>query len=228
MIKAVNLQKVYRSLNVETVALDNINLEIQAGEFVAITGPSGCGKSSLLNILALLDKATRGDLFFFGRNTAQMSDREKANLRKRYLGFVFQSFNLIEELSIFENIELPLAYLNIPKNNRRIRVHQVMEQLQIAHKQRAYPQQLSGGQQQRVAVARAIVTNPKILLADEPTGNLDSAKGREVMDIFSRLNENGTTIILVTHSQRNADYAQRVLHLYDGQIVTENINRLAF
>jgi len=228
MIKAVNLRKVYRSFNVETVALDNINLEVQAGEFVAITGPSGCGKSSLLNILALLDESTRGELFFFGRNTAQMSDREKANLRKRYLGFVFQSFNLIEELSVFENIELPLVYLNVPKNNRRIRVHQVMEQLQIAHKQRAYPQQLSGGQQQRVAVARAIVTNPKILLADEPTGNLDSAKGREVMDIFSRLNENGTTIILVTHSQRNADYAQRVLHLYDGQIVTENINRLAF
>ncbi len=226
MIKTINLRKVYTSFSVETVALDNINLEIQAGEFLAITGPSGCGKSTLLNILALLDDATSGDVFFFGRSVANMSDREKSELRKRYLGFVFQSFNLIEEISIYENIELPLTYLRIPKNDRKIRVLQVMEQLQIAHKQHFYPQQLSGGQQQRVAIARAIVTNPKILVADEPTGNLDSAKGREVMDIFSRLNELGTTIILVTHSSRNADFAQRVLHLFDGQIVTENITRM--
>lgn len=226
MIKTINLRKVYTSFNIETVALENVNLEVQTGEFLAITGPSGCGKSTLLNILALLDSATSGVLYFLGRDVAKMTNREKAEFRKNYIGFVFQRFNLIEELTIYENIELPLNYLRVQRHKRKMAVQQVMEKLEIAHKQNFYPQQLSGGQQQRVAIARAIVTKPKLLVADEPTGNLDSAKGREVMDIFSKLNESGTTIILVTHSHRNANFAQRSLHLFDGQIVTENITRM--
>lgn len=228
MIKTVNLQKVYANFNIDTVALDNINIEVKEGEFVSIMGPSGCGKSTLLNLIGLLDMPTSGQLLLNGQDTTSLSDRKRAELRKTNIGFVFQSFNLIDELSVYENVELPLVYLRMPPAERARRVKQVMEQLDIAHKQKFFPQQLSGGHQQRVAVARAVIARPKILLADEPTGNLDSAHGQDVMNILTRLNEDGTTIVMVTHSPLNAEYSHRIIYLLDGHIVTENINQISY
>ncbi|MBZ0243136.1 MAG: ABC transporter ATP-binding protein [Bacteroidales bacterium] len=223
MIKAEKLTKVFRTDEVETTALNEVSFEIHKGEFVAIMGPSGCGKSTLLNILGLLDNPTAGKYFFLGKEISQNSERQRANLRKENIGFVFQNFNLIDELTVFENIELPLIYLGMPSKARRQRVDEVLEQMQIAHRSKHFPLQLSGGQQQRVAVARAVVAKPALILADEPTGNLDSAHGEEVMNLLNELNVNGTTIIMVTHSQRDATYAQRIVKLFDGQIINENV-----
>lgn len=227
MIKTVNLKKVYRTEDVETTALDNVNIEIKEGEFVAIMGPSGCGKSTLLNILGLLDNPSSGEFHFLDKEVSDFSERQRADMRKSNIGFVFQSFNLIDELTVFENIELPLIYLKIPSSERKERVNAAMEKMQIRHRENHFPQQLSGGQQQRVAVARAVIANPKIILADEPTGNLDSTHGQEVMTMLSGLNEAGTTIIMVTHSPTDAEYAHRKIHLFDGQVVTENVKEKA-
>lgn len=224
MIKTNKMVKVFTTEEVETTALNGINLEVKGGEFVAIMGPSGCGKSTLLNILGLLDNPTNGEYHFLDFEVSGYSERQRANLRKENIGFVFQSFNLIEELTVFENVELPLLYLGIPTADRKEKVNEVLEHMGIAHRSGHFPQQLSGGQQQRVAVSRAIVSNPKMILADEPTGNLDSAHGDEVMKLLTELNEGGTTIVMVTHSPAYADYAHRTIHLFDGQIVTENIN----
>ncbi len=223
MIKAEKLTKIFRTDEVETTALNEVSFEIHRGEFVAIMGPSGCGKSTLLNILGLLDNPTAGKYSFLEKEISQSSERQRANLRKENIGFVFQNFNLIDELTVFENVELPLIYLGMPSKERRQRVDEVLEQMQIAHRRKHFPLQLSGGQQQRVAVARAVVAKPALILADEPTGNLDSAHGEEVMNLLNDLNANGTTIIMVTHSQRDATYAQRVIRLFDGQIINENI-----
>lgn len=227
MIKTVNLTKVYRTEDVETTALDQVNIEIKEGEFVAIMGPSGCGKSTLLNILGLLDNPSSGDFHFASKEVSGFSERQRADMRKSNIGFVFQSFNLIDELTVYENIELPLIYLKTPSQERRQRVTEVMEQMQIRHRENHFPQQLSGGQQQRVAVARAVIAKPKLILADEPTGNLDSTHGQEVMSMLSALNEAGTTIIMVTHSPSDAEYAHRIIHLFDGQVVTENVKEKA-
>ncbi|MFQ5638922.1 MAG: ABC transporter ATP-binding protein [bacterium] len=223
MIRTVNLKKLYTTEEVETTALNNVNVEISAGEFVAIMGPSGCGKSTLLNVLGLLDNPSDGEYFFLEHEVSNHSERQRANLRKSNIGFVFQSFNLIDELTVFENIELPLLYLGYSSADRKTRVEEVMENMQIIHRKNHFPQQLSGGQQQRVAVGRAVVAKPKLILADEPTGNLDSAHGEEVMGMLTELNENGTTIVMVTHSPAYAEYSHRVIHLFDGQVVTENI-----
>jgi putative ABC transport system ATP-binding protein len=223
MIKTTDLTKLYRTDEVETTALDKVSLEINAGEFVAIMGPSGCGKSTLLNILGLLDNPTSGSMLFLDLEVSGFSERQRANTRKANIGFVFQSFNLIDELTVYENVELPLFYLGVPSGEREKRVNQVLERMQIMHRKNHFPQQLSGGQQQRVAVGRAIVANPKLILADEPTGNLDSAHGNEVMKLLTQLNEEGTTIIMVTHSTHDAEYSHRVIHLFDGHIVSENI-----
>jgi putative ABC transport system ATP-binding protein len=223
MIKTKNLKKIYTTEEVETTALNNVNLEVKQGEFVAIMGPSGCGKSTLLNLLGLLDNPNDGEYFFLEEEVAKYSERQRANLRKNNIGFVFQSFNLIDELTVYENIELPLLYLKYSASERKKRVQEAMEQVQIMHRKTHFPQQLSGGQQQRVAVARAVVARPKLILADEPTGNLDSAHGDEVMKLMSDLHENGTTIIMVTHSPAYAEYTHRIIHLFDGHVVTENI-----
>ncbi|MCC6397941.1 MAG: ABC transporter ATP-binding protein [Bacteroidetes bacterium] len=223
MISARNLKKVYTTDEVETTALNNVNIDIAAGEFVAIMGPSGCGKSTLLNLMGLLDNPSSGEYRFLDQEVSKHSERQRANLRKANIGFVFQSFNLIDELTVFENVELPLIYLGKPTPERTKRVTEVLENMGIMHRRNHFPQQLSGGQQQRVAVARAIVADPKLILADEPTGNLDSAHGTEVMKLLTQLNESGTTIAMVTHSAHDADYAHRVIHLFDGHIVTENI-----
>lgn len=223
MIKTVNLTKVFRTDEVETTALDEVSFEIKAGEFVAIMGPSGCGKSTLLNILGLLDNPSSGQYYFNDVEVSDYSERQRARLRKENIGFVFQNFNLIEELNVFENVELPLIYLGMQASERRTRVEEVLDQMQIAHRKKHFPLQLSGGQQQRVAVARAVVAKPKLILADEPTGNLDSAHGEEVMNLLEKLNQSGTTLIIVTHSQRDAEYSHRIIRLFDGQIVTENI-----
>ncbi len=225
IIRTVNLTKVYASGNVDTVALRDINLTVQEGEFVSIMGPSGCGKSSLLNLLSLMDKPTLGELYFMDKPTSQLSDRQRAELRRYHIGFVFQSFNLIEELTVAENIALPLIYQRVPEAERMHRVNQVMKQLDVLHKGHFYPMQLSGGHQQRVAVARAIVTRPRILFADEPTGNLDSQHGQEVMEILSDLNDKGTTIVMVTHSPQYAEFSQRTIHLFDGQVVSGAISQ---
>ncbi|ALI98897.1 ABC transporter ATP-binding protein [Rufibacter tibetensis] len=227
MIKTVNLQKKYTTDEVETTALVNVNLNVRQGEFVAIMGPSGCGKSTLLNIIGLLDNPSSGEFYFLDTEISKFSERQRANLRKEHLGFVFQSFNLIDELTVYENVELPLIYLKVGNAERKQRVEQVLEQMQIAHRRNHFPQQLSGGQQQRVAIARAVVSKPKLLLADEPTGNLDSAHGQEVMQLLSALNEQGTTIVMVTHSPTDADYAHRIVNLFDGQIISENVKELA-
>ncbi|MBN2347592.1 MAG: ABC transporter ATP-binding protein [Bacteroidales bacterium] len=225
MIKTEILQKVFRTDEVETTALNRINLEVNKGEFLAIMGPSGCGKSTLLNILGLLDNPTQGKYYFNGYEVSSYKERQRTNLRKGNIGFVFQSFNLIDELTVFENVELPLLYLKIKGAERKKMVAKILERMQIAHRRKHFPQQLSGGQQQRVAIARAVVANPALILADEPTGNLDSANGDEVMKLIEELNYDGTTIIMVTHSPSYADRANKIVHLFDGQIVTENIKR---
>lgn len=221
MIKTVNLQKVFRTDEVETWALNNVNIEIQEGEFVAIMGPSGCGKSTLLNILGLLDNPTGGEYRLNGEDVSTYTEAQRTALRKGVIGFVFQSFNLIDELNVYENIELPLLYMGVLASERKRRVEDAMNRMAIAHRVKHFPQQLSGGQQQRVAIARAVVTNPKLILADEPTGNLDSKNGKEVMDLLTELNKEGTTIVMVTHSQHDAGYADRVINLFDGQVVTD-------
>jgi len=223
MIETKNLKKIYTTEEVETTALENVNLSIKEGEFVAIMGPSGCGKSTLLNILGLLDNPTEGDYVFAGETVNGRSERQRADLRKGNIGFVFQSFNLIDELTVHENIELPLLYLKTPAARRKEKVQEAMDRMKIAHRKNHFPQQLSGGQQQRVAVARAIVGSPKLILADEPTGNLDSSNGEEVMGLLTELHEQGATLVIVTHSQAYADYSQRIVHLFDGHIVGENM-----
>lgn len=226
MIKINQLTKVYRTTDVETTALNSIDLEIKEGEFVAVMGPSGCGKSTLLNILGLLDNPTSGTYSIDNENVSGYNERERSRVRKKNIGFVFQSFNLIDELTVYENIELPLIYSNIKPSERKERVEQALEKMNIMHRKSHYPQQLSGGQQQRVAVARAIVNNPKLILADEPTGNLDSNHGLEVMKLLSGLNSMGTTIVMVTHSTRDAGFAHRNIKLFDGKIVTENFTEV--
>ncbi len=221
MIKSVGLNKVFQTDEVETTALMDVSLSIGEGEFVAIMGPSGCGKSTLLNILGMLDSPTNGEYWFLDRNVSSLKEKERAKLRKENLGFVFQNFNLIDELTVFENVELPLVYLGVTAKERVRRVNEVLDRMNISHRSKHYPLQLSGGQQQRVAVARAVVSQPKLILADEPTGNLDSAHGEEVMELLDKLNKEGTTIVMVTHSQRDASYAQRVVRLFDGQIINE-------
>jgi putative ABC transport system ATP-binding protein len=223
MIKTKNLSKVFTTEEVETTALNHVNVEVQAGEFVAIMGPSGCGKSTLLHIAGMLDNPTDGEYYFMDEEVSRYSEKKRANLRKGNIGFVFQSFNLIDELTVFENIELPLLYLGIYTSDRKKKVNETLEQLELMPRKNHFPQQISGGQQQRVAVARAVIANPKIILADEPTGNLDSSHGDEVMKILVDLNEKGTTIVMVTHSPAYADYANRVIHLFDGHVVTENL-----
>lgn len=220
MIKIENLSKVFRTSEVETIALNDVSLEIADKEFVSIMGPSGCGKSTLLNILGLLDNPTSGHYYLSGKDVGGLKERERTNVRKGNIGFVFQSFNLIDELNVAENVELPLTYLHISARERKERVAEILSRMNISHRAKHYPQQLSGGQQQRVAIARAVVSNPELILADEPTGNLDSKNGKEVMQLLSELNNAGTTIVMVTHSQRDAGYASRVINLFDGQIVS--------
>jgi len=222
MLKLHNLYKVYRTDEVETVALNGVNLEIEQGDFVAIMGPSGCGKSTLLNIIGMLDNPSEGDYFFFDENVASYPESGRSQIRKQNIGFIFQSFNLIDELTVAENIELALLYHNMPGAERKRRVAEVMDRMGIAHRASHMPGQLSGGQQQRVAVARAVVGDQPLILADEPTGNLDSVHGQEVMEQLRSLNKEGTTIVMVTHSPSHADYAHRTVNLFDGHIVTEN------
>jgi putative ABC transport system ATP-binding protein len=223
MIKVSNLEKIYRTEEIETVALNSISFEIKEGEFVAMMGPSGCGKSTLLNIIGLLDDVDKGSYLFNNTEVAGFNERKRAELRKHNIGFVFQSFNLIDELTVFENVELPLIYTGVGSSERKKIVDEVLDKIQIAHRRNHFPQQLSGGQQQRVAVARAVVNNPKLILADEPTGNLDSRNGNEVMQLLTDLNEKGTTIIMVTHSEHDARFTHRVINMLDGQIVTQNL-----
>jgi len=225
MIKLVNLKKVFATEEVETTALNSINLEVHEGEYVAIMGPSGCGKSTLLNVLGMIDQPTSGDYFFLGQEVSKFSERKRAGLRKNNIGFVFQSFNLIDELTVFENVELPLLYLGFTVAERKKRVTETLEHMALMARRNHFPQQLSGGQQQRVAVARAVVTRPKLILADEPTGNLDSTHGEEVMKLLGELHEQGTAVLMVTHSPSYAEYAQRIIHLFDGNIVSENIQK---
>ena len=226
MIKTNDLIKVFRTDEVETTALNKVNITVEKGEFVAIMGPSGCGKSTLLNILGLLDTPTGGQYYFNGEEVARYKEKQRTNLRKGNIGFVFQSFNLIDELTVYENVELPLLYLKVSSADRRKKVGDVLERMKISHRKKHFPQQLSGGQQQRVAIARAVVTRPQLILADEPTGNLDSANGEEVMNLLTELNNEGTTIIMVTHSPSDADKAHRIVQLFDGHIVTENIRQI--
>ncbi len=220
MIKIENLTKTFRTTEVETIALNKVNLEVSEKEFVAIMGPSGCGKSTLLNILGLLDNPTSGSYYLDGKEVGRLKEKDRTNVRKGNIGFVFQSFNLIDELNVFENVELPLTYLHIPSDERKRRVSEILKRMNISHRAKHYPQQLSGGQQQRVAIARAVVSGPKIILADEPTGNLDSKNGLEVMQLLTELNKEGTTIVMVTHSQRDAGFAGRIINLFDGQVVS--------
>ena len=225
MIKTEKLSMLFTTEEVQTKALNEVTLHVEQGEFVAIMGPSGCGKSTLLNILGTLDSPTSGSYFFEGKQVDKMNENQLTALRKNNLGFIFQSFNLIDELTVYENVELPLVYMGIKTAQRKEKVNKVLEKVNLLHRANHYPQQLSGGQQQRVAIARAVVTDCKLLLADEPTGNLDSVNGVEVVELLSELNRQGTTIIIVTHSQRDATYAHRIIRLLDGQIVSENINR---
>ncbi|MFT6249428.1 MAG: putative ABC transport system ATP-binding protein [Cognaticolwellia sp.] len=225
MINITNLNRIFRTLDLETAALSNINLTVNEGEFVAIMGPSGCGKSTLLSILGMLDSPTGGDFEFSGTNIASYSEKQLALLRKTSIGFVFQSFNLIDELTVYENVELPLQYQKISKNERKKRVEAILHRVGIDHRADHLPQQLSGGQQQRVAVARALVSNPKLILADEPTGNLDSKNGNEIMAMLRELNKAGTTVIMVTHSEKEGNYADRIVRLLDGQIMLDKANQ---
>jgi putative ABC transport system ATP-binding protein len=225
MIKTKDLTKIYTTEEVETTALNHINLDVKEGEYVAIMGPSGCGKSTLLNVLGMIDQPSSGDYIFFEEEVSKYSERQRANLRKNNIGFVFQSFNLIDELTVYENVELPLLYLGYSSAERKKRVSESLEQMEIMARKNHFPQQLSGGQQQRVAVARAVVAHPKLILADEPTGNLDSAHGEEVMKMLGELHEQGTTIVMVTHSPAYAEYSHRIIHLFDGHVVSENIQK---
>ena len=226
MIKVSNLSKVFRTEEIETTALNGVSFEIKDGEFVAIMGPSGCGKSTLLNILGLLDNPTEGSYQFGDTEVAKLKEKDRTKFRKGNIGFIFQSFNLIDELNVYENIELPLRYLDIPSSERKARVTEMMKRMNISHRANHFPQQLSGGQQQRVAIARACVANPKLILADEPTGNLDSKNGKEVMELLQELNNEGATIVMVTHSQKDAAMAQRTIDLFDGKIVSDVKNEL--
>ena len=226
MITVTNLSKVFRTEEIETTALNGVSFEIKDGEFVAIMGPSGCGKSTLLNILGLLDNPSDGSYQLLGQEVAKLKEKDRTKFRKGNIGFVFQSFNLIDELNVYENVELPLKYLNISSSERKARVTEMLKRMNISHRAQHFPQQLSGGQQQRVAIARAVVSNPKLILADEPTGNLDSKNGKEVMDLLTELNNEGTTIVMVTHSQKDASCAQRIVNLFDGQIVSDVKNEL--
>ncbi len=223
MIKIKDLEKIYRTEDVETVAINKLSLDVREGEFVALMGPSGCGKSTLLNILGMLDDPDAGSFLFNNTEVAHFNERKRAGLRKENIGFVFQSFNLIDELTVYENVELPLIYLGTPTAERKTRVEAVLDKMQIMHRRNHFPQQLSGGQQQRVAIARAVVNKPKLILADEPTGNLDSNTGNEVMELLTDLNEQGTTIVMVTHSEHDARFSHRIVRMLDGQTVTENI-----
>ncbi len=223
MLKLTDIKKVFSTETVETWALRNVNLEVKEGEFVAIMGPSGCGKSTLLNILGLLDTPTEGTYTLNGKDVSQLTENERTDIRKGVIGFVFQSFNLIDELNVYENIELPLLYMETPAKERKERIEKVLDRMAITHRKKHFPRQLSGGQQQRVAIARAVLSNPKIILADEPTGNLDSKNGKEVMTLLSELHQEGTTIIMVTHSQHDASYADRIINLYDGEIVEKTL-----
>jgi putative ABC transport system ATP-binding protein len=223
MIEMHGLTKAYRTADIETTALSNINLEVNAGEFIAIMGPSGCGKSTLLNVLGMLDSPDSGRYAFNGEDVAAYPESKLAEIRKLNIGFIFQSFNLVDEMSVAENVMLPLLYQKVPAAEREQRVQSVLERVGIAHRANHRPQQLSGGQQQRVAVARAVVTNPKLILADEPTGNLDTTNGEEVLELLSQLNVDGTTIIMVTHDQGHADHASRVVHMLDGRVLSENV-----
>lgn len=220
MIKIENLCKSFRTTEVETIALNNVSMEVKDKEFVAIMGPSGCGKSTLLNILGLLESPSAGNYFLDNQEVGHLKEKNRTKVRKGNIGFVFQSFNLIDELNVYENVELPLTYLNISESERKKQVNEILSRMNISHRAKHYPQQLSGGQQQRVAIARAVISNPKMILADEPTGNLDSKNGQEVMELLTELNKEGTTIIMVTHSQRDACFANRIIHLFDGQIVS--------
>lgn len=226
MIQINDISKVFRTSEVETVALNHVSLEVKEGEFVAIMGPSGCGKSTLLNILGLLDNPTEGSYKLLGQEVARLHEKERTRVRKGKIGFVFQSFNLIDELNVFENVELPLTYLGVKASERKRMVDDMLHRMAISHRARHYPQQLSGGQQQRVAIARAVVTRPRLILADEPTGNLDSKNGTEVMNLLTGLNREGTTIVMVTHSQHDASYAHRTIHLFDGSIVANMANNM--
>lgn len=225
MIKMEHLSKLFRTEEVETTALNDVSLHVKQGEFVAIMGPSGCGKSTLLNIIGLLDNPTSGNYYFNSQEVGHLKEKQRTRVRKGNIGFVFQSFNLIDELNVYENVELPLIYLKKKASEKKERVTSILDRMNISHRVKHFPQQLSGGQQQRVAIARAVVAGPKLILADEPTGNLDSKNGAEVMNLLTELNQEGTTIIMVTHSQHDASYAHRVIHLFDGQIVTELANR---
>ena len=226
MIKISNLEKVFRTEEIETVALDNVSLEVEKGEFVAVMGPSGCGKSTLLNILGLLDNPTQGSYLLDGEEVGNLKEKNRTKVRKGNIGFVFQSFNLIDELNVFENVELPLIYQRVPARKRKEMVEGILKRMAISHRAGHFPQQLSGGQQQRVAIARAVVSNPKMILADEPTGNLDSKNGKEVMNLLTELNQEGTTIIMVTHSLRDSKYAHRVVNLFDGRIVDSVVEEM--
>ncbi len=221
MLQLKHLKKIYATEEVETAALNGVSLEVAAGEFLAVMGPSGCGKSTLLNLAGLLDVPSSGQLFFLGQEISPLSEKKRAALRRENIGFIFQSFNLIDELNVYENIELPLLYLNVPAALRKARVEEMLEQLQIQHRRGHFPQQLSGGQQQRVAIARAMISRPKLILADEPTGNLDSRSGEEVMLLLSELNRQGATVVMVTHSLYDASHAHRLIHLFDGVVVSE-------
>ncbi len=227
MIKTNDLTKIFRTEEVETTALNKVCLEVKEGEYVAVMGPSGCGKSTLLNILGLLDNPTSGSYIFNGTEVANLRERDRTIFRKGNIGFVFQSFNLIDELNVYENVELPLIYLKMKTGERKKKVEDALERMKISHRAKHFPQQLSGGQQQRVAIARAVVANPRLILADEPTGNLDSKNGIEVINLLSELNREGTTIIMVTHSDRDAGYAHRIVNLFDGHIVTEKNDNLS-
>lgn len=227
MINIKDLDKIYRTEEIETLALSKIKLHVKKGEFLAVMGPSGCGKSTLLNIIGLLDDIDGGSYLFNGTDVSHFNERKRSELRKHNIGFVFQSFNLIDELTVYENVELPLIYTKVPKAERKKMVEAVLEKVQIMHRKNHFPQQLSGGQQQRVAVARAVVTNPKVILADEPTGNLDSTNGNEVMNMLTELNESGTTIVMVTHSEHDAKFADRIVRMLDGQIIMQQERAVA-
>ncbi len=224
MIKTEKLTKVFRTEEIETFALNGVNVNVKPGEFVAIMGPSGCGKSTLLNIIGLLDNPSDGGYQFNGTEVAKLKEKDRTKFRKGNIGFVFQSFNLIDELNVYENVELPLIYLNMKAKERKARVEEVLQRMKIGHRAKHFPQQLSGGQQQRVAISRAVVANPNLILADEPTGNLDSKNGIEVMNLLSELNKEGATIVMVTHSDRDAGYAHRTINLLDGQVILEKVN----